>query len=151
MTTTENPIMQLHDITGEQFVKAVTDIIITTLESDKCDDVLDDAIREYVSSESIMNEDEVEEKIESAIDNIDWQDKIDDAIDWSEKINEAIDENDAFDLEEKVRMALDTPITELRKDIHDLKVECNSLREHNRRTLDVVSTLIELVRAINNK
>ncbi len=169
MTTTETPIMQLHDITGEQFVKAVTDIIITTLESDKCDDVIDDAIREYVSSESIMNEDEVEEKIESAIDNIDWQDKINDAIgwiddrlkekieeaidenDWSEKINEAIDENDAFDLEEKVRMALDTPITELRKDIHDLKVECNSLREHNRRTLDVVSTLIELVRAINNK
>ena len=74
-----------------------------------------------------------------------------DNIDWSEKISEAIDENDAFDMDEKVRMALDTPITELRKDIHDLKVECNSLREHNKKSLDMVSSLLELIRAINNK
>ena len=151
MTTIENPVMQLHDITGEQFVKAVTDIIVTTIGAEKCDDAINEVIKEYVSNESIMDEDAVEEKIESAIDNIDWSDKIESAIDWSEKINEAIDENDTFDLEEKVRTALDTPITELRKDIHDLKVECNSLREHNRKTLDVVSSLIELVRAINNK
>ena len=151
MTTIENPVMQLHDIAGEQFVKAVTDIIVTTIGAEKCDDAINEIIKEYISDESIMNEDEVEDKIQSQIENIDWQDKIDDAIDWSEKINEAIDENDAFDMEEKVRMALDTPITELRKDIHDLKVECNSLREHNKKSLDMVSSLLELIRAINNK
>ena len=157
MTTIENPVIQLHDIAGEQFVKAVTDIIVTTIGAEKCDDAINEIIKEYISDESIMNEDGVEEKIESAIDNIDWSDKIDDAIDWSEKINEAIDENDAFDLEEKVRIALvtqlgDTPtITELRRDIHDLKMECNSLREHNKKSLDMVSSLLELIRAINNK
>lgn len=151
MTTIDSPIMKLHDMTEEQFVSAVTDIIVTAIANEKCDDAINEIIKEYVSDYSLIDEDDADSKIESAIDDIDWQDKIDDAIDWNEKINEAIDENDAFDLEEKVRMALDTPITELRKDIHDLKVECNSLREHNRRTLDVVSTLIELVRAINNK
>ena len=145
MTTIENPVMQLHDIAGEQFVKAVTDIIVTTIGNEKCDDAINEIIKEYVSDESIMNEDEVEEKIESRIESAI------DNIDWSEKISEAIDENDAFDMDEKVRMALDTPITELRKDIHDLKVECNSLREHNKKSLDMVSSLLELIRAINNK
>lgn len=157
MTTIENPVMQLHDIAGEQFVKAVTDIIVTAIGAEKCDDAINEIIKEYISDESIMNEDEVEDKIQSQIENIDWSDKIDDAIDWSEKINEAIDENDAFDLEEKVRIALvtqlgDTPtVTELRRDIHDLKMECNSLREHNKKSLDMVSSLLELIRAINNK
>jgi hypothetical protein len=157
MTTLENPVMQLHDIAGEQFVKAVSDIIVTTLDSEKCDDAINEIIKEYISDESIMSEDDVDNKIESAIDEIDWSDKIDDAIDWSEKINEAIDENDAFDLEEKVRIALltqlgDTPIiAELRRDIHDLKMECNSLREHNKKSLDMVSSLLELIKVINNK
>ena len=74
MTTIENPVMQLHDIAGEQFVKAVTDIIVTTIGNEKCDDAINEIIKEYVSDESIMNEDEVEEKIESriesAIDNV---------------------------------------------------------------------------------
>jgi len=157
MTTTESPVMQLHDITGEQFVKSVSDIVITTLESEKCDDAINEIIKEYISDESIMSEDDVASKIESAIDDIDWSDKIDEAIDWSEKINEAIDENDAFDLDEKVRVAMvtqlgDTPtITEVRRDIHDLKMECNSLREHNKKSLDMVVSLLELIRAINNK
>jgi len=147
MTTIENPVMQLHDIAGEQFVKAVTDIIITTIANEKCDDAINEIIKEYISDESIMSDDDVDNKIESAIDDIDW----------SEKINEAIDENDAFDLEEKVRIALvtqlgDTPtITELRRDIHDLKMECNSLREHNKKSLDMVSSLLELIKVINNK
>ena len=81
MTTIENPVIQLHDIAGEQFVKAVTDIIVTTVANEKCDDAINEIIKEYISDESIMNEDGVEEKIESAIDNIDWSDKIDDAID----------------------------------------------------------------------
>lgn len=157
MTTLENPIMKLHDMTEEQLVNAVTNIIITTITNEKCDDAINEIIKEYISDESIMNEDDVDNKIESAIDEIDWSDKIDDAIDWSEKINEAIDENDAFDLEEKVRIALvtqlgDTPtITELRRDIHDLKMECNSLREHNKKSLDMVSSLLELIKVINNK
>jgi hypothetical protein len=157
MTTLENPVMQLHDIAGEQFVKAVSDIIVTTLDSEKCDDAINEIIKEYISDESIMSEDEVDQKIESALDDTDWIDKFDGAIDWSEKINEAIDENDAFDLEEKVRIALvtqlgDTPtITELRRDIHDLKMECNSLREHNKKSLDMVSSLLELIKVINNK
>jgi len=157
MTTLENPVMQLHDIAGEQFVKAVTDIIVTTIANEKCDDAINEIIKEYISDESIMSEDDVDNKIESAIDEIDWSDKIDDAIDWSEKINEAIDENDAFDLEEKVRIALvtqlgDTPtIAEMRRDIHDLKMECNSLREHNKKSLDMVSSLLELIKVINNK
>lgn len=156
MTTIESPT-QLHDTAEEQFVKSVTDIIVTAIANEKCDDAINEIIKEYISDESIMDEDAVDEKIESAIDNIDWQDRIDDAIDWSEKINEAIDENDAFDLEEKVRIALvtqlgDTPtITELRRDIHDLKMECNSLREHNKKSLDMVMSLLELIRAINNK
>lgn len=135
----------------------MTDIIVTVIGSEKCDDAVNEIIKEYISDESIMNEDAVEEKIESAIDNIDWSDKIDEAIDWSEKINEAIDENDAFDLDEKVRVAMvtqlgDTPtITEVRRDIHDLKMECNSLREHNKKSLDMVVSLLELIRAINNK
>jgi len=147
MTTIENPVMQLHDIAGEQFVKAVTDIIVTTIANEKCDDAINEIIKEYISDESIMSDDDVDNKIESAIDDIDW----------SEKINEAIDENDAFDLEEKVRIALvtqlgDTPtITELRRDIHDLKMECNSLREHNKKSLDMVSSLLELIKVINNK
>ena len=147
MTTIENPVMQLHDIAGEQFVKAVTDIIITTIANEKCDDAINEIIKEYISDESIMSDDDVDNKIESAIDDIDW----------SEKINEAIDENDAFDLEEKVRIALvtqlgDTPtVTELRRDIHDLKMECNSLREHNKKSLDMVSSLLELIKVINNK
>lgn len=147
MTTIENPVMQLHDIAGEQFVKAVTDIIVTTIANEKCDDAINEIIKEYISDESIMSDDDVDNKIESAIDDIDW----------SEKINEAIDENDAFDLEEKVRIALvtqlgDTPtVTELRRDIHDLKMECNSLREHNKKSLDMVSSLLELIKVINNK
>ena len=147
MTTIENPVMQLHDIAGEQFVKAVTDIIVTTIANEKCDDAINEIIKEYISDESIMSDDDVDNKIESAIDDIDW----------SDKINEAIDENDAFDLEEKVRIALvtqlgDTPtITELRRDIHDLKMECNSLREHNKKSLDMVSSLLELIKVINNK
>jgi hypothetical protein len=157
MTTLENPIMKLHDMTEEQLVNAVTDIIITTIANEKCDDAINEIIKEYISDESIMSEDDVDNKIESAIDEIDWSDKIDDAIDWSEKINEAIDENDAFDLEEKVRIALvtqlgDTPtIAEMRRDIHDLKMECNSLREHNKKSLDMVSSLLELIKVINNK
>ena len=157
MTTLENPIMKLHDMTEEQLVNAITDIIITTIANEKCDDAINEIIKEYISDESIMSEDDVDNKIESAIDEIDWSDKIDDAIDWSEKINEAIDENDAFDLEEKVRIALvtqlgDTPtIAELRRDIHDLKMECNSLREHNKKSLDMVSSLLELIKVINNK
>ena len=157
MTTIDSPVMKLHDMTEEQFVNAITDIIVTAIANEKCDDAINEIIKEYISDESIMDEDAVDEKIESAIDNIDWQDKIDDAIDWSEKINEAIDENDAFDLEEKVRIALvtqlgDTPtVTELRRDIHDLKMECNSLREHNKKSLDMVMSLLELIRAINNK
>jgi len=157
MTTLENPIMKLHDMTEEQLVNAITDIIITTIANEKCDDAINEIIKEYISDESIMSEDDVDNKIESAIDEIDWSDKIDDAIDWSEKINEAIDENDAYDLEEKVRIALvtqlgDTPtITELRRDIHDLKMECNSLREHNKKSLDMVSSLLELIKVINNK
>ena len=142
MTTIENPVMQLHDIAGVQFKEAVTKIIVETINEEQlCDDAITEIVKEHISDESIMNEDEVNNKIESAIDDIDW----------SEKINEAIDENDSFDLEEKVRMALDTPITELRKDIHDLKMECNSLREHNKKSLDMVSSLLELIRAINNK
>ena len=141
MTTIENPAMKLHDMTEEQFVNLITHIIVTTIANEKCDDAIQEVFKQYVSDYSLIDEGDADGKIESAIDDIDW----------SEKISEAIDENDAFDLEEKVRMALDTPITELRKDIHDLKVECNSLREHNRKTLDVVSSLLELVRAINNK
>ena len=157
MTTLENPIMKLHDMTEEQLVNAITDIIITTIANEKCDDAINEIIKEYISDESIMSEDDVDNKIESAIDEIDWSDKIEDAIDWSEKINEAIDENDAFDLEEKVRIALltqlsDTPtIAEMRRDIHDLKMECNSLREHNKKSLDMVSSLLELIKVINNK
>lgn len=157
MTTLESPVMKLHDMTEEQLVNAITDIIITTIANEKCDDAINEIIKEYISDESIMSEDDVDNKIESAIDEIDWSDKIDDAIDWSEKINEAIDENDAFDLEEKVRIALvtqlgDTPtIAELRRDIHDLKMECNSLREHNKKSLDMVSSLLELIKVINNK
>ena len=157
MTTLESPVMKLHDMTEEQLVNAITDIIITTIANEKCDDAINEIIKEYISDESIMSEDDVDNKIESAIDEIDWSDKIDDAIDWSEKINEAIDENDAFDLEEKVRIALltqlsDTPtIAEMRRDIHDLKMECNSLREHNKKSLDMVSSLLELIKVINNK
>lgn len=157
MTTLESPVMKLHDMTEEQLVNAITDIIITTIANEKCDDAINEIIKEYISDESIMSEDDVDNKIESAIDEIDWSDKIDDAIDWNEKINEAIDENDAFDLEEKVRIALltqlsDTPtIAEMRRDIHDLKMECNSLREHNKKSLDMVSSLLELIKVINNK
>ena len=157
MTTLESPVMKLHDMTEEQLVNAITDIIITTIANEKCDDAINEIIKEYISDESIMSEDDVDNKIESAIDEIDWSDKIEDAIDWSEKINEAIDENDAFDLEEKVRIALltqlgDTPtIAEMRRDIHDLKMECNSLREHNKKSLDMVSSLLELIKVINNK
>jgi len=151
MTTIESPIIKLHDMTEEQFVNVITDIIVTTVENEKCDDQINEIVREYISSQSIIDEDEVDNKIESAIDNIDWQDRVNDAIDWNEKINEAIDENDAFDIEERARMALDTTITELRRDIHDLKVECNSLREHNKKSLDMVMSLLELIRAINNK
>ena len=99
MTTLESPVMKLHDMTEEQLVNAITDIIITTIANEKCDDAINEIIKEYISDESIMSEDDVDNKIESAIDEIDWSDKIDDAIDWNEKINEAIDENDAFDLE----------------------------------------------------
>jgi hypothetical protein len=157
MTTLESPVMKLHDMTEEQLVNAITNIIITTIANEKCDDAINEIIKEYISDESIMSEDEVDQKIESALDDTDWIDKFDGAIDWSEKINEAIDENDAFDLEEKVRIALvtqlgDTPtITELRRDIHDLKMECNSLREHNKKSLDMVSSLLELIKVINNK
>lgn len=188
MTTIEHPKINLHDMTVDEFVKVITDIIVTTIADEKCDDAINEIIKEYLSSsfsitdmivetieeekcddaiteiikeylsdKSIMNEDGVEEKIESAIDNIDWQDRIDDAVDWNDRINEAIDENDAFDLDEKVRVALvtqlgDTPtITELRRDIYDLKMECNSLREHNKKSLDMVMSLLELIRAINNK
>lgn len=151
MTTLEIPKLNLQDMTVDEFVKVITDIIVTTIAEEKCDDAITEIVKEYISDESFMNEDSVEEKIESAIDNIDWQDRIDDAIDWNEKISEAIDENDAFDIEEKARMALDTTITELRRDIHDLKVECNSLREHNKKSLDMVMSLLELIRAINNK
>lgn len=151
MTTLEIPKLNLQDMTVDEFVKVITDIIVTTIAEEKCDDAITEIVKEYISDEAFMNEDSVEEKIESAIDNIDWQDRIDDAIDWNEKISEAIDENDAFDIEEKARMALDTTITELRRDIHDLKVECNSLREHNKKSLDMVMSLLELIRAINNK
>lgn len=151
MTTLEIPKLNLQDMTVDEFVKVITDIIVTTIAEEKCDDAITEIVKEYISDEAFMNEDSVEEKIESAIDNIDWEDKIDDAIDWNEKISEAIDENDAFDIEEKARMALDTTITELRRDIHDLKVECNSLREHNKKSLDMVMSLLELIRAINNK
>jgi len=155
MTTIESPIMKLHDMTEEQFVKVITDIIVTTVAEEKCDDAINEIVSEYISSHEIMDADEVgqkiESEIESAIEDIDWQGKVDDAIDWNEKINEAIDENDAFDIEERARMALDTTITELRRDIHDLKVECNSLREHNKKSLDMVMSLLELIRAINNK
>ena len=145
MTTTESPVMQLHDLTGVQFHKAVVDIIVATIASDIWDDAITEIVKEAISDESIMTE--VEQKIESAIEDIDF----------SDKINEAIDENDAFDLDEKVRVAMvtqlgDTPtITEVRRDIHDLKMECNSLREHNKKSLDMVVSLLELIRAINNK
>ena len=158
MTTIESPVMQLHDLTGVQFHKAVVDIIVATIASEVCDDAITEIVKEAISDESIMTE--VEQKIESAIEDLELENKIESAIediDFSDKINEAIDENDAFDLDEKVRVAMvtqlgDTPtITEVRRDIHDLKMECNSLREHNKKSLDMVVSLLELIRAINNK
>ena len=140
MTTTENPVMQLHDIAGEQFVKAVTDIIVTTIGAEKCDDAINEIIKEYISDESIMSEDEVNNKIESAIDDIDWSDKVSDTlddVDFSEKINDALGDNDLF--------------TVMQKDIQDLKLECNSLRDHNKKSLDMVSSLLELIKVINNR
>ena len=139
--TTKNPIMQLHDLTGVQFKEAVTKIIVETINEEQlCDDAITEIVKEHISDESIMNEDEVNNKIESAIDDIDWSDKVSDTlddVDFSGKINDALGDNDLF--------------TVMQKDIQDLKLECNSLRDHNKKSLDMVSSLLELIKVINNR
>lgn len=141
MTTMENPIMQLHDIAGVQFKEAVTKIIVKTINEEQlCDDAITEIVKEAISDASWMDEDSVDNKIESAIDDIDWSDKVGDAlddVDFSGKVNDALGDNDLF--------------TVMQKDIQDLKLECNSLRDHNKKSLDMVSSLLELIKVINNR